>query len=54
MNKHNLLIKKLKKQFLSTNESIESNFNKLRNLKNIFKKTNLIKDNKVFVVVIGQ
>ena len=51
MNKHNLLIKKLKKQFLSTNESIESNFNKLRNLKNIFKKTNLIKDNKVFLTL---
>ena len=49
MNKHNLLIKKLKKQFLSINDSIESSFNKLKYLKVNFKKTKLSKNNKVFL-----
>ena len=31
MQKHNLLIKKIKKQILSINDSIESYFNKLKN-----------------------
>ena len=31
MQKHNLLVKKLKKQILSINDSIESYFNKLKN-----------------------
>ena len=49
MNKHNLLIKKVKKQILSINDSIESSFNKLKYFKNNFKKTKLSKNNKVFL-----
>ena len=49
MNKHNLFIKKIKKQILSINDSIESSFNKLKYLKNNFKKTKLSKNNKVFL-----
>ena len=49
MNKNNFFIKKLKKQFLSINDSIESNFNNLKNLKINFRKTKLTKDNKVFL-----
>ncbi len=49
MNKHNLLIKKLKKQFYSINNSIENSFNKLKYLKNNLKKTKFTKNNKVFI-----
>ena len=48
MNKHNLLIKKVKQRFLSINNSIESYFNKLKFLKKNFKKIEFIKNNRVF------
>ena len=44
MNKHNLLIKKIKQIFLSINNSIESNFNKIK----FFKKNEFIRNNRVF------
>ena len=49
MNKHNLLIKKLKRQFFIINDTIENSFNKLKYLKNNLKKTKFTKNNKVFV-----
>ena len=49
MNKHNLLIKKIKKQFLSINYLIETYFNRLNVLKTNFKKGNLIRNNRVFL-----
>ena len=49
MNKHNLLIKKVKQRFLSINYSIESNFNKLKFLKKNFKKIEFIKNYRVFL-----
>ena len=48
MNKHNLLIKKVKQRFLSINYSIESYFNKLKFLKKNLKKIEFIKNNRVF------
>ena len=48
MNKHNLLIKKVKQRFLSINNLIESYFNKLKFLKKNFKKIEFIKNNRVF------
>ena len=42
MNKHNLLIKKIKQRFLSINDLIESYFNKLKFLKKILEKLNLL------------
>jgi hypothetical protein len=48
MNKHNLLIKKIKQRFLSINYSIESYFNKLKFLKKNFRKIEFIKNNRVF------
>tara|TARA_B100000963_G_scaffold300901_1_gene273395 strand:+ start:268 stop:1758 length:1491 start_codon:yes stop_codon:yes gene_type:complete len=51
MNKDNLLIKKLKKQFLSINNSIENSFNKLKYFKDNLKKTRFTKNNIVFVAV---
>ena len=48
MNKHNLLIKKVKQRFLSINNSIESYFNKFKFLKKNFKKIEFIKNNRVF------
>jgi hypothetical protein len=48
MNKHNLLIKKVKQRFLSINYSIESYFNKLKFLKKNFRKIEFIKNNRVF------
>ena len=50
MNKHNLLIKKIKQRFLSINDLIESYFNKLKFLKKNFKKIEFIKNNRVFLV----
>jgi hypothetical protein len=48
MNKHNLLIKKIKQRFLSINDLIESYFNKLKFLKKNFRKIEFIKNNRVF------
>ena len=48
MNKLDLIPKKLKQRFLSINDSIESTFNKLKFLKSNFKKSNIIKNNRVF------
>ena len=48
MNKHSLLIKKIKKQFLSINSLLESYFNKLKHFKSSFKKAEIIKNNRVF------
>ena len=51
MNKDNLLAKKLKRQFLSINNSIENFFNKINDYKIRFKKCKLDKNNKVFAVI---
>jgi hypothetical protein len=48
MNKDNLLIKKIKRLFLSINDLIESYFNKIKFLKKNFKKIGFIKNNRVF------
>ena len=48
MNKHSLLIKKIKKQFLSINSLLESYFNKLKYFKSNIKKSEIIKNNRVF------
>ena len=48
MNKPNLIPKKLKQRFLSINDSIESIFNKLKNLKSNLKKGDIIRNNRVF------
>ena len=48
MNKHNLLIKKIKKIFLYINSSLESYFNKFKFFKKNFKKNEFIKNNRVF------
>ena len=50
MNKPNLLLKKLKRQFLSINDSIESFFNQFRNIKSLIKKTRLYEDNKLVLI----
>ena len=50
MNKPNLLLKKLKRQFLSINDSIESFFNQFRNFKSWIKKTKLFDNNKVILI----
>ena len=52
MIKHNLLIKKIKRQILSINDLIESNFNKLKYLKSNYKKVLLSKDNRLILVVV--
>ena len=49
MQKNNLLIKKLKKQFLSINDSIESFFNKLKYIKLSKKEFKLSKNSRVFL-----
>ncbi|MBD1135038.1 hypothetical protein IDH21_01420 [Pelagibacterales bacterium SAG-MED47] len=51
MPKQNLFTKKLKKQFLSINDSIESYFNKIRYLKSNYKKFELIKNYKAFLII---
>ncbi len=51
MTKHFLSIKKIKKQILSINNSIESYFNKLKYFKSNYKKILLSKDNRVFLGV---
>lgn len=50
MSKHNLFIKKIKKFFLSTNDSIENYFHKIK-LLNSKKRNELIKNNKVFIII---
>ena len=51
MPKHNLFAKKLKKQFLSVNDSIESYFNKLKFLRLNLKNTKLIENNRAFLIL---
>ena len=48
MNKPNLIPKKLKQRFLSINDSIENTFNKIKYLKSNYKKSDIIKNNRVF------
>ena len=50
MPKHNQFIKKLKSQFVSINDALESYFNNLRFLKTKIKKTKLSQNNKAFLV----
>ena len=52
MNKHNLLIKKIKKQISSINSLLETYFNKLNSFKSSFQNGELIRNNKVFLVFI--
>lgn len=49
MSKHNPLIKKVKKQFLSFNDLIENYFNNIKYFKLNYKKILLNKDNRVFL-----
>ena len=51
MRKHNLFTKKLKKQFLSINDSIESSFDKLKSFKTKLKKTKLSRNSNVFLTL---
>ena len=51
MSKHNSSLKKIKKQILSVNDLIESNFNKINYFKSNFKKILFDKDNRVILVV---
>ena len=51
MSKQNLFTKKLKKQFLSINDSIESYFNKLRLFFFNLKKTKLSDNNRVILTI---
>ena len=50
MSKHNFLNKKVKKQILSINDLIESNFNKLKYLRSNYKKILLSKENRLVLV----
>ncbi len=50
MSKHNILPKKIKKQFLSINDSIESYFNGLKFLIKNFRKFKLHTNNKAFLI----
>lgn len=51
MSKHNFLNKKVKKQILSINDLIESNFNKLKYFKSNYKKILLSKENRLVLVI---
>lgn len=51
MSKHNFLNKKVKKQILSINDLIESNFNKLKYLKSNYKKILLSKENRLVLII---
>ena len=53
MNKHNLLIKKIKKQFSSINSLLESYFNKFNLLKSSLKKGEIIRNNKVLFSILA-
>ena len=50
MSKHNILYQKIKKQFLSINDLIESYFNSLRQFIQNFKKSKFSTNNKLFFV----
>ena len=50
MSKHNIFTKKLKKQFLSINDLIESYFNRLRLFVLKFKKSKFSSNNKVILI----
>ena len=52
MPKHNQFIKKIKSQFVSINNTIESYFNNLKFLIKNLKKTKLSQNNKVFLISI--
>ena len=52
MSKHNLLIKKIKKQIVSINSLLESYFNKLNLLKSNLKKGEIIRNNKVLIGIL--
>ena len=49
MSKHNSLIKKVKKQIVSINDSLESYFNKIRYFRLNYKKILSNKENRVFI-----
>lgn len=51
MSKHNIITKKLKKQFLSVNNLIESYFNNLNNLILVLKKSKFNLNNRVFLII---
>ena len=51
MSKHNFLNKKVKKQILSINDLIESNFNKLKYFRSNYKKILLSKENRLVLVI---
>ena len=51
MFKDNLLLKKLKKQFIYINDLLESNFNKLKILKSNIRKTKFTKNNRPFLAI---
>ena len=51
MRKHNLFTKKLKKQFLSINDLIESYFDKLKSFKTKLKKTKLSRNSNAFLAL---
>ena len=51
MSKHNFLNKKVKKQILSINDLIESNFNKLKYFRLNYKKIILSKENRLVLVI---
>ena len=51
MSKHNFLNKKVKKQILSINDLIESNFNKLKYFRSNYKKIILSKENRLVLVI---
>ena len=53
MPKQNLFAKKIKKQFLSINDSIENYFNKLKFIKSNLKKTKITDNYRVFFVFLG-
>ena len=50
MSKHNFLNKKVKKQILSINDLIESNFNKIKYFRSNYKKILLSKENRVVLL----
>ena len=51
MSKHNILDKKIKKQFLSINDSIESSFNKIKPLFFKIKKFKFDPNSKEFLIL---
>ncbi len=53
MPKQNLFAKKLKKQFLSINDSIESYFNNLKSIKSYLKKSRITDNYRVFFIFLG-